>query len=95
MIKTQDISHGQLSSSGLCSTICIVIEIKYISILQYLQITRLFLSKSDAYLEQLYSVKKEASVVHSASEHTLIDDVNSYVHFLCAYEYLLVVKFGG
>ena len=24
-------------------------------------------------------------------EHTLIDDVNSYVHFLCAYEYLLVV----
>ena len=44
-----------------------MIEIKYISFLQYLQITRLFLSKSDAYREQFYNVKKEARVVHSAS----------------------------
>ena len=44
----------------------VVIE-KCHSILQYLQITRLFLSKSDAYREQFYSVKKEAPVVHSAS----------------------------
>ena len=65
-LDDQEISQGQLSSPGLCSTICIVIEKKYISILQYLQITRLFLSKSDAYREQFYSVK-EAPVVHSAS----------------------------
>ena len=69
MIKTQDISHDMVNLAALayCSTICInVIEIKYHSILQYLQITRLFLSKSDAYREQFYSVK-EAPVVHSAS----------------------------
>ena len=37
-----------------------MIEIKCHSILQYLQITRLFLSKSGAYREQFYSVNKEA-----------------------------------
>ena len=66
----EDISHDMVNLAGLayCSTICInVIEIKYHSILQYLQITRLFLSKSDAYREQFYSVKNEAPVVNSAS----------------------------